>query len=254
MFTLLLKKEFLELKREQKLGLLLLIFLFLALFSVMITKLTPNLLELMLPEMNPEKATALFGNLKAPTVIEYVSMYHKNLTQMGLIIIALAFNDNITKEISQKSIYNLLSLGIKRKEIILSKSITMSILVVGLLIGANLVFGGVLFILGVELSIQEFFTLLIIIISKFLLLISMLTLTSAMTLKGWGAAISALGLYAFFNLLVFIPLVKYIVPFYYWKGQGAITLPLLMMGVMTLLPWVVLNNACSVHIIKKRDI
>lgn len=254
MVTLLLKKEFLELKREQKLVYLLLIFIFLAVFSVMITKLTPMLLELMLPNMDPEKRVALFGNFKTPTVIEYVSMYHKNMTQLGVIIITLAFNDNIVKEISGKSIYNLLSLGINRKEVILSKSIAMSIFVIGLILSANLVFTGFVLTLGVEFSLQEFFILFFIIVSKFVLLISMLTLTSVIVLKGWGAAISALGFYALFNLLLFVPILKYVIPFYYWKGQDVITMPLLVVGVVTLLPWIFFNNACSVHIIKKRDI
>lgn len=254
MLILLLKKEFLELKRERKLEFLLLIFIFLVAFSVALTKLTPKLLERMLPALDPKTGAALFGNLKTPTVIEYVSMYHKNMTQMGLIIIALAFNDNITKEINEKSIYNLLSLGVKRREIILSKSFTMSLAVSGMVLLTNMIFFGLLFLLGIEFRLYEFFILLFIVLSKFLFLISTLTLTSAITLNGWGAAISALGIYAVFHLFVFVPILKYVVPFYYWKGHDAITISSLMSGLTMLLPWIVLNNACSVQIIKKRDI
>lgn len=110
----LIKKEFMESIRTKKLPIILVLFLFIGLIGPLTAKLTPLIFEIILPEG---------FSLKIPEPVEIDSwiQFFKNINQVGMIGIVLLFNTNIVNEFQKGTLINLLSKGLPRYYIILSK-------------------------------------------------------------------------------------------------------------------------------------
>lgn len=118
-----LKKEYLESIRTHKLLLLLAIFILFGIMSPMLAKLTPDLIKSML---NDSAIEAL--SIPEPTAIDAYAQFFKNTTQMGFIVLLLIFGGTLNNEINKGTLLLLLTKGLSRTSVLLSKFTMASIL------------------------------------------------------------------------------------------------------------------------------
>lgn len=115
---ILIKKEYLEYTREHKLIILIAIFTILGISNPLIAKMTPWLFEQFLSDVSI--------TIPNPTVVDSWIQFFKNIGQMALIIFTIIFSNCINHEINQGTLINLLTKGLKRQAVILSKFIALS--------------------------------------------------------------------------------------------------------------------------------
>lgn len=112
------KKELIESWRTVKLGLFIVIFLILSLMSPLLAKLTPEILKHTVGD-----SFAL--QLPKPTSLDSWTQFYKNLTQIGLIVITLLFSGTVSNEVSRGTLVNLVTKGLKRSTVVVSKSVSL---------------------------------------------------------------------------------------------------------------------------------
>lgn len=110
------KKEFLESWRTSKLFILIAIFLILGIMNPLIAIITPDILQMSFGDTLPI-------DIPEPTSLDSWGQFYNNMTQMGLIVIALLFSGTINGEVSKGTLINLVTKGLKRSTIVISKSI-----------------------------------------------------------------------------------------------------------------------------------
>lgn len=110
------KKECLETWRHKKIILISLIFLIFGILSPLSAKLLPEILKMSLD--------STLG-LPEPTSIDSWTQFYKNISQMGLYIFILIFGGTVSHEITKGTLINLLTKGLSRKIVILSKGIVL---------------------------------------------------------------------------------------------------------------------------------
>lgn len=115
---ILIKKEYLEYTRDHKLIILIALFTIMGISNPLIAKMTPWLFEQFLNDVS--------FTIPEPTVLDSWIQFFKNIGQMALIIFTIIFSSCINHEISQGTLINLLTKGLKRKAVILSKFLTLS--------------------------------------------------------------------------------------------------------------------------------
>ena len=108
------KKEFLEQVRTYKLLILLLVFFIFGMLSPLMAKLMPEILSQM-----PMDGITI--TIPEPSAIDSYGQFFKNLTQMGLIVLVLLFSGSLTMELSRGTLINVLTKGLTRYSVILSK-------------------------------------------------------------------------------------------------------------------------------------
>ncbi|WP_208560351.1 ABC transporter permease [Marinilactibacillus kalidii] len=118
--TIFLKKEGLEVWRTKRLILILTVFVLFGLISPLIAILTPEILSSFGSELNI--------TLPEPTSLDSWMQFYKNLTQIGIYILAVFFCGSVNGEIRKGSLVNLVTKGLNRSAIISSKFIMMMIL------------------------------------------------------------------------------------------------------------------------------
>lgn len=106
------KKELLETWRTRRFGILTVVFLLFALMSPLAAKLTPDLLRLSL-------GTAV--KLPPPTSVDSWTQFYKNISQMGIYIIAILFGGTVSRELAGKTLVNLVTKGLPRWAVIIAK-------------------------------------------------------------------------------------------------------------------------------------
>ena len=113
-FFSLIKKESIENIRTKKMLGLLLLFIFIGLISPLTAKLTPQILQ----------AIATDGidiKVNTPTEIDSWVQFFKNVNQIGMFGLVILFSTQITNEIQKGTLINLLSKGLPRYQVIISK-------------------------------------------------------------------------------------------------------------------------------------
>lgn len=113
------KKEWMEGIRTYKLFILLAIFFILGIMNPITAKIMPELLA----NMSLEGITI---SVQKPMAIDSWTQFYKNVPQMGLIVLVLVFSGGMTGESSKGTFVNMITKGLKRSTIILSK-FTMSV-------------------------------------------------------------------------------------------------------------------------------
>lgn len=116
----LIQKEYLEYLRNHKLYILTAIFIIMGIMNPLIAKMTPWLVEQLagdIPLQIPE-----------PTIIDSWIQFFKNISQIALIVFIIMFNSCINHEIQQGTLINLLTKGLARQAVIVSKFISISLL------------------------------------------------------------------------------------------------------------------------------
>ncbi|MFV0557439.1 MAG: ABC transporter permease, partial [Enterococcus sp.] len=107
------KKEINESWRTSKFLILVIIFLLFGVMNPLVAKFTPELLKM--------AGGGLKIELPAPTSMDSWTQFYKNINQMGLFVLALLFSGTVSQEVSSGTLVNLVTKGLKRWTVILSK-------------------------------------------------------------------------------------------------------------------------------------
>lgn len=108
------KKELLETWRTYRFLILAVVFLVFALMSPLIAKLTPEIMK-----MSFGKSIGL--KLPAPTSVDSWTQFYKNITQMGIYVVAIMFGGTMSQEMSKGTLVNLVTKGLPRWTVIGAK-------------------------------------------------------------------------------------------------------------------------------------
>lgn len=112
------KKELVESWRTSRLLLLIIIFLIFGLMNPLLAKLTPEIVKMTI-------GAAMAKTIPDPTSLDSWTQFYKNLTQIGLIVIALIFSGTVSNEISKGTLINLVTKGLRRWSVIVGKMISL---------------------------------------------------------------------------------------------------------------------------------
>ena len=113
-FFSLIKKESIENIRTKKMLGLLLLFIFIGLISPLTAKLTPQIFQAIATDGIDIKANT-------PTEIDSWVQFFKNVNQIGMFGLVIMFSTQVTNEIQKGTLINLLSKGLPRYQVIISK-------------------------------------------------------------------------------------------------------------------------------------
>lgn len=115
------KKEFMELNRTNKLLILGIVFLLFGIMNPGIAKLTPWLMETMASEL---ESSGLFVKEVTVTALDSWMQFFKNIP-MAIIVFILMFSGILTNEYQKGTLINIVTKGLSRWKIIISKLIVM---------------------------------------------------------------------------------------------------------------------------------
>lgn len=113
------KKEWLESIRTYRFFILLAVFFIIGIMNPITAKITPELLSSLATE-------GITITIPEPTAMDSWLQFYKNVPQMGLIVLVIMFSGGMTGECSKGTFVNMVTKGLKRSTIILSK-FTMSV-------------------------------------------------------------------------------------------------------------------------------
>lgn len=108
------KKEWMEGIRTYKCLIILIVFLAFGFMNPIFAKYAPELMSSMMPE-------GMHMELPIPTVLDSWTQFFKNISQMGLIIFMLMFSGVLSNEFQKGTLINMVTKGLSRKTILLSK-------------------------------------------------------------------------------------------------------------------------------------
>lgn len=108
------KKEFMESIRTYKLLIMLLVFLLFGMLSPLAAKLTPKLLKTLMTD-------GIQIIIPEPAAIDSWAQFFKNVSQMGVIVLAILFSGMMANEFNHGTLINVLTKGLRRSTVILSK-------------------------------------------------------------------------------------------------------------------------------------
>lgn len=108
------QKEFLESLRTYKLLIMIMVFMFFGMLGPLAAKLTPQILESLMP-------AGMQVTMAEPTAFDSWAQFFKNVSQMGLIVVAIIFSGIMANEYNNGTFINVLTKGLARRTVILSK-------------------------------------------------------------------------------------------------------------------------------------
>ena len=117
----LVKKELMESSRKYKLLVMLISFFLIGIISPIGTKYLGEILRQLLPE-------GYVLNVRKASEIEAYFQFFKNLSQIGLIVLIFVTSSLMSEELEKRTIVNVLTKGIDRKYIIISKFLSSSLI------------------------------------------------------------------------------------------------------------------------------
>jgi ABC-2 type transport system permease protein len=103
--------------RTYKLFIMGIVFLLFGIMNPVTAKIMPDLLKSLLPE-------GMSINIGEPTALDSWAQFFKNVPQMGLIVLVIVFSGIMANEISRGTLINMLTKGLSRSVVILSKFTT----------------------------------------------------------------------------------------------------------------------------------
>lgn len=115
------KKELLESVRTYKLLIMLIVFFIFGIMSPLAAKMMPEILGAVMPE-------GLTVTLSEPAAIDSWTQFFKNVSQMGLVVTVIIFSGILGAELSKGTLINMLTKGLSRSTIILSKYTAMTMI------------------------------------------------------------------------------------------------------------------------------
>ena len=114
-------KEFLEYRRTYKVFIMVIVFSIIGIISPLMAKMLPDILNNLLTQ-------GMTITLPKPTALDAWNQFFKNTTQMGLIVLVVVFSGILSSERSKGTLINMLTKGLSRTTVILSKYSAMAIL------------------------------------------------------------------------------------------------------------------------------
>src|SRR5665647_682471 len=108
------KKEFTENLRTYKLMIMIVVFLIFGVMNPLFAKFTPEILKA--AGLDP---SAL--GMGTPTAMDSFAQFCKNVGQLGLLVLVIVFSGIMANELSEGTLINILTKGMKRSTVILSK-------------------------------------------------------------------------------------------------------------------------------------
>lgn len=115
-FKAFLKKEFLEQIRTYKVLILFSVLIIFGMTSPLFAKLMPKILASM-------PANGVQITMKNPTYLDAYTQFFKNVSQIGMLVMLLVFSGILSSEITKGTLINMLSKGLTRDAVIISKYI-----------------------------------------------------------------------------------------------------------------------------------
>jgi len=112
------RKEMIEYLRTYKLLIMGLVFLLFGMMNPVLAKFTPDII----------KAAGLDLQLPEPTALDSWAQFFKNVGQMGMVVMVVIFSGIMANEFSKGTLINILTKGLKRSTVILSKFTVASII------------------------------------------------------------------------------------------------------------------------------
>ncbi|NLG89086.1 MAG: ABC transporter permease subunit [Clostridiaceae bacterium] len=109
-----LKKEVIEYIRTYKLFIMLIVFAVFGITNPLMAKLMPEILESLATD-------GVIITFPEPTAYDAWTQFFKNATQIGLVVIVILFSGILSSELSKGTLINLLTKGLSRTAVILSK-------------------------------------------------------------------------------------------------------------------------------------
>lgn len=113
-YLVFLKKELFEYSKTYKLLIMLMVFAIFGITNPFVAKLTPKILESFMTD-------GIIITLPEPTAYDAWTQFFKNATQMGLIVMVILYSGVLSSELSKGTLINLLTKGLSRTVVILSK-------------------------------------------------------------------------------------------------------------------------------------
>ena len=108
------KKEFCENIRTYKFFIMLAVFLLFGMMNPINAKIAPQLVASLMPE-------GMSITIPEPTALDSWAQFYKNVPQMGLIVLIILFSGLMANEFSRGTLVNMLTKGLPRSIVILSK-------------------------------------------------------------------------------------------------------------------------------------
>lgn len=115
------KKELLESLRTYKLLIMFMVFIFFGMLAPLTAKLTPKLLESIMTE-------GMQIIVAEPTAFDSWAQFFKTVSQMGFIVVTILFSGMMANEFNRGTFINILTKGLARSTVILSKFTVASII------------------------------------------------------------------------------------------------------------------------------
>jgi ABC-2 type transport system permease protein len=109
-----LKKELLESARTYKLLIMLIVFFVFGIMSPLTAKLLPEIMSSVMTD-------GIIINLPEPAAIDSWTQFFKNISQIGLFVTVILFSGILSSELSKGTLVNMLTKGLSRSTVILSK-------------------------------------------------------------------------------------------------------------------------------------
>lgn len=113
------KKEMLESVRTYKLLILIIVFVLMGIISPVIAKVTPDIIDAIVPE-------GIEIKIPEPTSVDAWLQFFKNTSQIGLVVLVVTFAGLMSNELSKGTLVNMLTKGLSRRTVILSKFLSSS--------------------------------------------------------------------------------------------------------------------------------
>ena len=115
------KKELIESVRTYKILIMLLVFFAFGIMNPLTAKMTPDLLKAAMPD-------GMTITMADPTGFDSWTQFFKNISQMGLIVMVCVFSGVLGTELSKGTLINMLTKGLSRSAVILSKYTSMALI------------------------------------------------------------------------------------------------------------------------------
>ncbi|MFV0559513.1 MAG: ABC transporter permease [Enterococcus sp.] len=149
-FLVFYKKEFYEGMKTKRLMISGIVFIILGIMNPFIAKVTPEIMKNALPK-------GVTIKLAEPTSLDSWTQFFKNINQLGVIVLLILFCEILSKEVERGTLIPLLTKGLSRRVVILSKLFYMwSVWTVVLLISFFITYGYTIFYFPDNLSVHLF--------------------------------------------------------------------------------------------------
>ncbi len=218
-FTAFIRKEFMELTRTGKLFILTVLFVLSGIMNPALAKLTPWMMEIMSEDFAETGFT--ITSVKVDALTSW-SQFYKNIP-IVLIVFLLLYSNTLTLEYQKGTLINLITKGMKRWKIIVSKAVSISLLwTAGYWLCFGITYGYNAYFWDNRIASHLFFSGFCFYLSGFWL-ISLLLLLSVFFRTNSAVIISSGGTFLTFYLLGLLPGIKKYLPVYLTGASRLLT-------------------------------